>query len=470
MRYSDFLNMAKRHAGRLIAILISFVGLAVLVAFTMAPVYRSDSTILIDVADVKDLPTTVGGYIDAQLENVERAAQSDDSLWAIIEELDLYKVLREEKDKKAVIGQMREHIEREITSFETVNPHQVKGSSAGTFLFTLAYEGETAEAARDVTKRLAERYVEENAISRTAKAKDVALFLGEVVANLKLEVDDLADRITVFRKANVNSLPEQEQANRGFLEKAEYDLALIRANVIGWSSQKRQIESRRAIANSGQLSVNESVRELKVKLNEARARYSDLHPDVLKIKAEIKAMARQVKAGQGAQIVQTETTAQRSSEKVASITRRAALAEVSQKLRGAEVSEKQLRGKIAEYERRLVNAPSIGIEYTKLNREIDEANKSYQQMKSKLMEAKLAERVESESKGERYIIHKAAYMPTAPSSPNIPLLIVLGLVLGLGICVAYVALVSMFDKRVYGTAGVISLFDAPPLAVIPVIK
>lgn len=470
MLYSDFLNIARRHFRTLLTIFVTCVGLAVVLAFTLPAVYRSSATILIDVADVKDLPTTTGGYIDAQLEKVERLAQSDDNLWQLIEKYNLYEQYRGKDDRKDIIDRMRLNIEREIESFETVNPHQQKGSSAGTFMFTVSFKGSDAESTRDVTRDLANLYVQENAISRSEKAKDVTRFLEQVVSDLKVSVEQLAARFTSFKKDNVNSLPEQENTNREFLEKAEYDLAIVKENILGWSTRKRQIESEIAVSRSGDVSIKESLAELRTQLTEARTRYSELHPDVRKLKAEIAAMEDQIRSGRGNELILRENENQRASQKAANINRRAALAEVNQNLRSAQLSQQQLEEKIAEYEGRLVNAPTIGLEYEKLNRELDEATKNYQQMKDKLMEARLAEQVEKEAKGERYTIHKNAGLPTAPASPNIPILIALGIVLGLGLCFGYVALVSLFDRKIYGSAGVSSLFDAPPLAVIPVIK
>lgn len=470
MLYSDFLNIAKRSKLTLLAIFLTCVGLASVLAISLPAIYQSSATILIQVADVQNLPSTTGGYIDAQLEKVERRAQSDENLWRLVERYKLYEEHRTQEDKREIIGRMRSNIEREIESFETVNPHAQTGSSAGTFMFTISFKAGDAETARNVTRDLADLYVQENAKTRSKKAEDVTKFLEQIVGGLKIDVEKLASKVTSFKKENINALPEQEKTNREFLEKAEYDLAIVNENILGWSTRKRQLESEIAVSKSGDLSVKESLAELRVQLTEARTRYSELHPDVRKIKAEIAAMETEIRSGRGGQLITRESEVQRSTQKAANINRNAALAEVNQKLRSARLSKEQLDTKIREYEARLVNAPTIGLEYEKINRELSEANKNYQQMKEKLMEARLAEQVEKEEKGERYIVHKNAALPAGPSSPNVPILLALGVILGLGLSFGYIALISMFDKKIYGTAGVTAIFDAPPLAVIPVLK
>ena len=85
------------------------------------------------------------------------------------------------------------------------------------------------------------------------------------------------------------------------------------------------------------------------------------------------------------------------------------------------------------------------------------------------MEAKLAESLETESKGERFTVIDPPRLPEAPIKPNRFALLFLGVVLAVGSGLGSVALRQALDHGVYGPRALESITGSAPLAVIPYI-
>ena len=92
------------------------------------------------------------------------------------------------------------------------------------------------------------------------------------------------------------------------------------------------------------------------------------------------------------------------------------------------------------------------------------------QVQQKQMEAQLASNLETERKGERFVLIEPPLEPQKPVSPNQPLILALGAVLALGAAIGLMQLLETLDTRIRGREDIIALLTVPPLAVIPWVK
>lgn len=83
------------------------------------------------------------------------------------------------------------------------------------------------------------------------------------------------------------------------------------------------------------------------------------------------------------------------------------------------------------------------------------------------MDAKVAHGLEKEQLGERFTIVEAARLPEKPSSPNIPAILLIGLVLGLGSGVGYAAVKESSDTTVHSLEQLTFAVPFPALVAIP---
>jgi len=85
----------------------------------------------------------------------------------------------------------------------------------------------------------------------------------------------------------------------------------------------------------------------------------------------------------------------------------------------------------------------------------------------KSMDAKVAHGLEKEQLGERFTIVEAARLPERPASPNIPAILLIGLVLGLGSGVGFAAVKESSDTTVHSLEQLTAALPFPALVAIP---
>jgi len=122
------------------------------------------------------------------------------------------------------------------------------------------------------------------------------------------------------------------------------------------------------------------------------------------------------------------------------------------------------------YERRLQTAPAVERDYTAITRDLDAAQTKYTEVRQKQMEAQLAEKLESERKGEKFSLIEPPLVPDQPASPNRILIAVLGALLGLALAVGAAVLREAVDSTIRGRAELHELLGVPPLAIVPYLE
>src|SRR4029077_13472066 len=92
----------------------------------------------------------------------------------------------------------------------------------------------------------------------------------------------------------------------------------------------------------------------------------------------------------------------------------------------------KLHAKADEYQRNVTLAPQIEKEYRELTRDYDNARLKYAEIRSKQVEAKTAQDLEADRKGERFTLIDPPLPPEEPISPNRVLIFLGGFVLSIG--------------------------------------
>jgi uncharacterized protein involved in exopolysaccharide biosynthesis len=197
----------------------------------------------------------------------------------------------------------------------------------------------------------------------------------------------------------------------------------------------------------------------------ARQRYSSEHPDVkrlARIAANLEAELAKVQEGASAFIGKPDNPAYIEIE--------ARLEAADAEVVAWRAKQKELRGKLASYEERLTHTPQVEREYRTLTRDYENAEKRYQEVKARQLEAQLAESLEAERKGERFTMIEPPRLPQRPVAPNRMAIALLGLFLSIGGGVVIAAVAETMDHSLHGAKAVSRLLGETPLAVIPHIR
>jgi uncharacterized protein involved in exopolysaccharide biosynthesis len=127
----------------------------------------------------------------------------------------------------------------------------------------------------------------------------------------------------------------------------------------------------------------------------------------------------------------------------------------------------KLRTKAAEYQSNITLTPQVEKQYRDLSRDYDNARLKYAEIRSKQQEAKTAQDLEADRKGERFTLIDPPLPAEEPFSPNRPLILVIGFVLSLGIVFGVLRLLETLDSTIRGRQDLVNLTGIPPLALVP---
>lgn len=424
-------------------------------AYLLPPVYLSTATILIEQQEIPQhlVATTVTGYATERIEIIRSRVMTRENLWAIAEKFDLYPEYRSVDNQQEIVSLMRENISLEMVSADALDPRTGRPITA-TIAFTVSYENPSPELAQQVVAELAELYLNENRRSRTAHAEQTSAFLNSEAQRLNKQISDLEAKLADFKTKNAAYLPESFKATSGSL-----DSALLQREQL--AARLGPLESRYAFLRNQLSGYGQSAQlaRARAELAAAREKYSDIHPDVVRLKRTVETLEAEARQGGG-----TYNPAASDPQYLAL---QSELQEVSGNISSSRTQLAEVDRKISAFQARLVQSPEVEREYSALTRDLDHATTKYREIMDKLTGAQLAEELEREQKAERFTLIEAANYPSTPSKPNRLGVMLLGVIFALGAGVGIAALAEYLDHRILGPNDLAAVFRAPPLAMIP---
>lgn len=522
---ADYLAILRRRIWYLILPTVILFVVALILALNLPAVFQSSATILIEQQQIpQDLVrTTVTSYADQRVQVISQRVMSTANLGKIIDTYDLYADERKRRTLPSIVASMREDVNLEMISAQVVDPRSGSPRKA-TIAFKLAYENESARIAQRVTNELVSLFLEENLRKRREAAQETSAFLSDEAERLSGQISSFEARIAEFKEAHGDSLPEMQPINVQLMQRVEDALSrnqlesrLVKqqidalqnelARTSRWGEDLDRSSNRvmtprerllelemqyvtavsqlqeghpdlqilaRNIQALQQMTGTTSAIELTRELEQARqvlkdleSRYADDHPDLKSQQRKVAALAERLQVARRTDRARpeneeapTNVVYQRLQDKLnASI----------EELTYLEENREQLEKELKDYEERLREGPKIEGDYRSLTRDYFNAVTKYREVKSKQLEAELAESLESDRLAERFVLIEPPIVPAEPYKPNRIAIILLGLVASVAGGLAAVVLREATDDCVHDAHGIARATGFPALASVPLI-
>jgi succinoglycan biosynthesis transport protein ExoP len=517
----DALEFLRRRLWLSLSIAAAVIAGAVLLALRLPPVYQSEATILIEQPAIPEniVPTTINSYVEEQIQIVAQHIYTNDSVAALIEKHDLYPEERRQEPMETTVARFVAATKLESISAEVSDERG--RSSNQTFAFIVGFKYSDPAVAQKVTADLAQGFLDENVRYRTERASTTTSFLELEAERLADEIAAMEVRIAEFKDEYGEALPEQLDSNMDTLRRTESELNSAEQELRDLQREEQIVRSELQtidpyapiISESGEViySSEQRLAELRQRYLQLRGRYGSEHPDVKRTKREIEAIA-----GAGAPIVSGDVAEQIAALKVErdSLLERYSPQhpdvvklqqaidtlemEAIENVRGtsspvqpnnptylqAQARLRSLQSGIAatrerrqllidrreRLERNIDISPRIEQNWLQLSRGYSAAKEEYEEIKRRSTAAKLSQRLEAESKGERYTLLKRASLPASPVEPNRPAILFLGIVVAFGAGIGMAALVDAMDTTVRGPKDLQAAFGLKPIGAIPYVR
>jgi uncharacterized protein involved in exopolysaccharide biosynthesis len=500
----DYIDAFRR---RRTLVLVSFTvvfALSLLTALLWPPTYRSTATILIEEQAIPAelVRSTITTYAWQRIQTISQRVMSRANLLEIVGKYKLYENKRARETNEEIVERIRADIKLEPVSAEVIDPRTGRPTAA-TIAFTLSFDGENPVVTQNVASELTTLYLNENIKSRTEKVAETYDFLTDEANKLNQQIAEYESQLAVFKEKNANRLPELKDFNMQQMDRVEEQLRDVQNELRSLEERKVYIEAQLTqvqpsgpvFSSDGQPVLNTEARlkSMKTEYAVASAKYSPEHPDVIKLKREIEGLEKQTgpvsqRPEQAKELAQLRGELAASRERysvdhpdVVRLNRQIEALEASLKeqprlpetsaaaekpdnpayislktqLEGIEIGARaaiaksdQLRAKLTDYEKRILQTPQAEREYLNILRDYNNAREKYRDIKAKQMEAQVGQELEKERKGERFSLIDPPQLPEEPIKPNRPAIIFLGLIFSLGSSLGYVAIVEAMGNTV----------------------
>jgi uncharacterized protein involved in exopolysaccharide biosynthesis len=199
------------------------------------------------------------------------------------------------------------------------------------------------------------------------------------------------------------------------------------------------------------------------------AKATDKHPDVVRMKAELDEMRKEVppedlepRSGNGSRNEKVIPTPNPLYQSLS-----AQLNQVNTELDIRRRERKTLDDQIVRLSREVQSAPQVEQVVTPAERSHAELLKQADALREKLDQARLSENVEKKQKGAQFIIIDEAYLPSEADSPNRTAVFLYGALVSLALAAVTGLAVDLSSRKVYTAGEVERLLEAPILVQIP---
>ena len=444
---------------------------AVSVILSLPTFYRSTAVVLVERQQVPEafVQSTVTSELETRLNTISQQILSRSRLEALISRFNLYPGLRKQVQNEELVERMRKEIRLELRTTDT------KGRPSATTAFALSYRGPDPQTVALVTNTLASFYIEENLKVRERQATGTADFLKVQLGETRKRLDELEARVSEFRKRNLGELPQQMQANMATLENLNTQLRITNDNQMRAAERRDSLTALLAEAQSSPQAFGASsgaslaaepqavrLTRLRQELASARGRFTEEHPTVVRLKAEIAAAEREsADPSAGGKSV----AAGSSSPYVLRL--RETLSTIESETKILKAEEQRLRAAIATYQARVENTPKREQEFQEVSRDYESTRLLYESLGKRYEAAQLSESMEQRQKGEQFRILDPAMPSQLPAAPNRIKLLVMSLVLSLGLAGGTLMVAEMLDTSFHSVKELREFSIVPVLVSIP---
>lgn len=468
---ADVWGFARRRAKHM-AVVAGVIALAAYwLAMALPNEYESSSMILVEPQSVSKELVEAGvpdSDLNSRLHLMTAQILSRARLSRIIDELDLYKEESKSYLREEIIDMMRERIRVApvFSELETDLPQGRRDLSINTF--RIGFRHKDARTAMLVAQRLANDFIEQHISSRVKLSQKSLEFIQTELDRLSTQIREVEAQVAQVKAANPGRMPSEIGANQLRLDRIVSSLTAARRQLAESESDAAFYHSQSANAATMATSNDETsparrLQFLELALSQYQSRgYTEKHPDMISAKLEIEALKQRIAA---------EAAAGEEGEKpITNFVQQSAEAESRRAALQAQAAAEEIRNlttQADEIQVLLSEAPAVAEQLEGLERDYKHLFESYQEFSNKQLEASVQANLERRQLAEQFRVLETAFMAPAPTSPNRPAIVILGLVFALAIGGAVGILLEAIDPSVHTARQLQSTLRLPVLAAIP---
>ena len=474
------LNTILRRHWLIIISLLPALGIGIYLSIMLPKKYEARTLILVQPQRVPTsyVKSVVSIGIESRISTISQQIMSRTNLEKIIDQFKLFSEPEHEnmflEDK---IDNMRKRISVEVTN-----------RRGGADAFSISFKGSDQRKVMQVANTLATYFIDENLKAREAHAVGTSDFLKDELVTMKGRLEQLETALKNYREQHMGALPEQLETNLRVLDRLQVQLSEKKQSLRSLKEQltlaQRQMSEAQAVQNlqspllmddlmAGVDEKSSELENMNKQLEVFRTRYTDQHPDVVRLKKMISTLEEKIQQEPAEPTDQPGTNPEQTETVVPAFNfqeiQEAQSLTLKKEIHTLEAEIGKLNNAIQIYEARVEETPKREQELLSLNRDYNNINSTYNSLLQRKLESEIAVNMEKKQKGEQFRILDSAKLPEKPISPNMHFLFLATLAIGLGVGGGIIFLLEYFDTSFRIPKEIESVLDLSIIGTIPVI-
>ncbi len=467
-----YLGVIKRRYVVFIAVALGVFALISVVVFLLSPVYRAEAKILVESQQIpSDLAqATVTANAIERIQIIQQRLMTRNNLLDIAREFKLFPKESYNLSLSEIVDEMRK-----IASIEPILVGNRRRRDRPTIAFTVSFEYKNPVIAARVANKFVELTLEQNIRSRTIRATETRKFFERQSRSDEERLAKLEKRILEFKNINREYLPDSLNYRRGLLSGIQSNILEITSKLDVLKEQKSLWEARLRNNQGPVLDANASLTDkelerLRTGLTRLRGLYSDNHPEVKNVLAQIKALEKSI--GNSSSPAGKSNSANLNNGKKDNETKVGSpvseqLNLINQRIARLKANKSDLEKRSVSINETIARTPEIEILLQTMQSEYESLQAESRLVKVKMNLATVGEKLEEERQAERFEVIEQATAPSEPIKPKRLQILLAGSFASIAASIGLVFLLELMDKSVRGISGLEKRLQIRPIATIP---
>ena len=438
-------------------------------AVTLPRIYEASTLILIQPQRVPEnyVQSIVSTDTSERISTLSQQVLSRTNLEKLINEFKLFQGS----------GNSQMYVEDKLNNLRQRIAIDVSRDRRGNDAFTISFQDQNPRTVMNVTNALAAYFIDENLRIREAQAVGTSDFLEAELQSMKSRLEGVETQLKDYRESYMGELPEQLDSNLRILDRlqdhlneSQQNLAEAKIRLVALQNDAVQSRNQPTTVIVGPEAQQEpnNLEEMRAQLESLLSRYTNRHPDVVRLKSRIEEAEKQAE-----QILQSnvEKKADDSRDQpqspILSPEFRMQQNEIMQEMRRLEIDIKDTKRQISIYQQRIENTPKREQELLSLRRDYQNIQGSYNSLLARKLEAEIAVNMERKQKGEQFRILDEAKLPQKPVKPDMKKLFMMAVFAGLAIGGGAIFLLEYFDNTLKQPGDIESELKLKVLCTVP---
>lgn len=437
--------------------------------------YTSQTVVLVDppAVSAEIVKPVVPEDLGRQLASMKQQILSRTRLEPVIDKFGLYQKDRQRYGMDELVTRLRE-------SIDVVPMDPMPGTAPGNRQlpgFTVTVTFNDPVAAQQICSEVTSMFTVESARSSVQQGKQATSFLTQQLEDAKAKLDAEDGKLAQFKQKYAGSLPDDEQTNLGLLAGMNTQLEGL-TQALGRAQQEKAFDEtlltqQEASWQASQKGQNpetdeQEVANLQDQLAALRAKYTEEHPDVIKLKVRIADLKKKMATPQAEE--KKEKAASPATEPLQIQQLRAKLKQDQLAVADLTKQQAQLEQQTHTLETRIQASPAVEQQYKELTRNHQTALDFYDSLLKNRDQAAMATDLQQQQEGEQFRMLDPPSLPDKPSFPKKSLFLGGGAGAGFALGVGILLLLAVTDKSLHTERDVETYLKLPVLVAVPLFE